>query len=261
MNREIQVSPQYLYKYMGNIDYLRQMLETNTLYMSSALEFNDPFDMNIKPNADIGDDRMAQYSGIIQATDSDIRRKLTPEQIAHFLKTKEYATPDGQSRLLQGAMNGVLSHGVFCLTTIECSLKFWSIYANNYSGVCLRFKPDYHVLPFKSSSDVKYGEHYPVVGIDEYDKFEGLFLYKHNDWQDESEWRIVLKRAAKQRVPFQPNELDSIICGFNMQPRDIDRIRGWVVLSPSAEIYRPKLFITKKKDGVLGLYYEEDKIY
>jgi hypothetical protein len=256
-----QTSPVYLYKYIGNIEFARQIIQTNSLYMSSATEFNDPFDLNIHPNVDIGDERMEKYSRNLIETNEKIRNKITDDQLKEYFDKKVYASPEGKNHLLQGAMMGILSHGVCCFTTHECNLKFWSLYSNDYSGVCLKFRPDYSRRPFEQSSDVKYGTEYPPVSIDEYDKFDDLYLYKHLDWADEKEWRIILKKSAKERVKFHCEELDSIICGYNMKARDIEKIQSWMILSESAEFYRPKLFISKRNKKEFGIEYCEVKLF
>ena len=229
--------------------------------MSSATEFNDPFDLNIHPEVDIGDERMEKYSEYLLTNFENVRKKLTDDQINEFLDKKEYATAEGKNKLLQGAMMGILSHGVCCFTVLECNLKFWSLYSNDYSGVCLRFKPNYLNTPFKQSADVKYGTHYPSIGIDEHEKYDNLFLYKHSDWEDEKEWRIVLPRAAKRRVKFHFSELDAVICGYNMKARDIEKMQSWLVLSETSEIYRPKFMISNRKKGELGIEYTEVNLF
>jgi hypothetical protein len=265
--------PEYLYKYFSNPNYALNIIVHNLLYMSNPTEFNDPFDLHIKPNVNISNERYKQHMRTqYDKNINGFRDKIPIEQFNEYLESKIYCTEAEKEKIIAGAMSGILSHGIFCLTELYNNMKFWAVYANNHKGLCIKFKPDYTKVPFSQCARVEYNDIYPDVGIDNEEYYYKLFTTKHSDWEDEKEWRIILNkkvmlsiqqqmRIAPKLVPIEGFQIDSIICGYNMEPRQINIIKSWIALSNFAEIHRPKLLTCVHSDGLLSFQNKEIALY
>lgn len=255
------LAPKKLYRYYGNIDYARSAIENNKLYMSSATQFNDPFDLNIVPITDISEERIIKFAkSEFEEKKTQMMKEmdLTDESkyydiIETYFKERKFATEEGRKSIESGAIFGIVSHGVCCFTELFNNMHFWANYAGNHTGICLEFTPDYRKLPFNKLGIVEYQHNYPEIAIDEKDKYKQFFQIKHIDWEFEKEWRLIIPHTAEKTIEFAFYELSAIFCGCNIRPNDKEKIKVWLLSNRNVARFRPKLYSTEKNQDEFGL--------
>lgn len=168
-----------LYKYMGNIDYMFESIENNTIYFSLSDSFNDPFDCKFVNDGLLLD---LDYNGnkeMILSMINVILLKCKAFFIPFFRDGKDYdlmektflqKTEDREtiapSEYLQfvydyAEYNGTFAEFYDCIkqsyivsqpivslcrrvtSFSECndSIPMWAYYADNNNGVCLEYTP------------------------------------------------------------------------------------------------------------------------
>jgi hypothetical protein len=115
----------------------------------------------------------------------------------------------------------------------------WSYYAQNHTGIVLRFTDDTFNNPLKRARRVEYVEHMPSIfdddsfsdflagyGTMEPRKIMDAIIYtKSRQWGHEHEWRVYsgdgrTPTAPYEDCPFGANELDGVIFGMRTAQRD-----------------------------------------
>jgi hypothetical protein len=210
--------PRFIYKFRTldpasaiSIDRLRDLVVRSKLWLSSPLDFNDPFDMQaqtiVDGTAKEQRDRLEQILerqgmgwGKRQRTITDILRK--PE--AEF---REIA-----SGMLRETVERV---GICSFGGDPRSILMWSHYSSHHKGVSLQFEPIRDPATFFRLIAVKYSDDYPEIlwttnpdpGID------AMITTKHRGWAYEKEIRLVFPENSRQFISFDSAALQGIIIG------------------------------------------------
>ncbi len=208
----------FLYKFRSlspcdqtSVDRIRDVLLRSRLWLSSPLDFNDPFDMSAK--------------FIVDATVSEKRNRLRDLLKAQGLKSKQIEKvlpglvikPEAElAEVAQTAWHKkVASTGIYSFGGDPRSILMWSHYASNHEGLCLQFERATDPKTFLQAIPVDYNDQYPEVNWIT-DFREGLIpamLRKHAGWRYERESRIVYIDQAHVYLPFHPEALKGIIIG------------------------------------------------
>lgn len=141
----------------------------------------------------------------------------------------------------QAALHEFMSRvKILCLTDRIDSVPMWSHYADQHSGVALRFcTPAGFDSPWVMAKPIRYVDAPPTLVDREFlpaflagrylpDKrklFEALTYTKGSEWAYESEWRISSgdgrnPKAPFEDLPFFAQEVDAIIFGCRMPEED-----------------------------------------
>ena len=183
-----------------NKKWLIETLINNTIFCSSPIGFNDPWDCKLNFNIDI-------YN------DLNERKKLAKWIIDGRNYFKDEGFSDDDIRIMENrtqdeieyAKNFVLEHvdvlaavpmeyRIYCLGTYVENILMWSHYADSHKGICLEFKlPDkFKKFAFKCN----YQEEYPILKL--HDKNDGLklILSKSVNWEYENEYRILAQERC-----------------------------------------------------------------
>jgi Protein of unknown function (DUF2971) len=126
-------------------------------------------------------------------------------------------------------------HKILCLSEVPDSILMWAFYAQNHSGMVLRFGDAPGVdSPWQTARPVRYVDEVPSIFDDESlsDELSGaevmdprrimdIFCFtKSKHWAHEREWRIYSAagrtRGPHEDLPFNANELSSVIFGLRM---------------------------------------------
>ncbi|MCK5374297.1 MAG: DUF2971 domain-containing protein [Alphaproteobacteria bacterium] len=193
-----------LYRYQQyKIEWLRQTIQDNRIFLSNPSDFNDPWDC--KPYF---------YSNV---DDPMIRKDV----IDYYVQTHQKAYPDGgginietaikklnvNPEKLKALMNKT-SEGIaedinkqyrlYCLTTKPSCPLMWGHYAGKHTGVCLEFKVPNEV--FCGALKVDYEENYPPFELTDNstDTNVKAMTTKSKDWEYEDEYRLIaLEKSTK----------------------------------------------------------------
>lgn len=128
---------------------------------------------------------------------------------------------------------------ILCLSEVPTSILMWSHYAQNHSGIVLRFTDATFNNPLKRAKPMQYVKHMPSLFDDDsfsdflagYGSMEprrimdDLIWSKSNQWAYEREWRVYagdgrISDAPHEDIPFGANELDGVIFGMRTAQRD-----------------------------------------
>lgn len=205
-----QYIPLNLYKYGSfRSEYWKNVICKAQIYLSSPIEFNDPFDC--KANFDY---KRATKKGFFR---NELLKTLSEEKIDKF-----------PSEFVQNVTEMIRKNTfVFCFSEVWNSILMWSHYADSHSGYCVEY----------DMSQVKnylIENLYPVLYEKEYVDMTDSLVYtrskpglichlvKAKEWDYEREWRIV--ENNKKPIYFK-KALKAVHLGINCSPK----IRGEII--------------------------------
>ncbi len=243
----------FLYKFRSldpsnptSVDRIRDVIVRSRLWLSSPVDFNDPFDMSAK--------------FIVDATAQEKRKRIREilrrqgqkwKQIEKELPRLVSKTDAEMSLIAQTTwQNEVEATGIYSFGGDPRSILMWSHYSSNHEGLCLQFErsadPDafFHAIP------VEYNDNFPVVNwVTEFSK--GLIpamLRKHVGWRYERENRLVHIRQARKYIPFKPNALKGVIIGCEAKEGTIEALMGLLKERLSYGYKEPRIYRALKHE-------------
>lgn len=199
-----------LYKYYGNLDYAKDVIENHRIHFESPKEYNDVYDSATY----ITDEQILSmyypkelilYVLGIFASEKEEIEKFNKEFISLYDEMSEICIKDSiegfvksfpkySFKTLLTVFRTVLSLSdiyttdnpkITCFTENNDSLLMWSYYANSHKGVCLGFDLNKDEELLNHCYKVQYSKHFNT-GDENY-----IFYTKSEEWQHEQEWRIV----------------------------------------------------------------------
>jgi hypothetical protein len=180
--------------------YLADLVTTGTLFVPTALTFNDPWEAgpNFQP-VPWRTDRDREVAEFLAFLTPDLntvqhRAHLT-EQVRHF--SPEAVLREGQ-RILRERL---LQIPIISLSDRPDNFLMWSYYARGHNGYALVF--DARCLPFAGAVKVRYSRRHPRVFLNTRDMM-GLSVRvlatKARQWRHEGEWRVIAPAGATERI-------------------------------------------------------------
>lgn len=205
--------PHSLYKY-GSFEncYWENVIYKAQIYLSSAKNFNDPFDCRAN----------FEYKRAISK--GEFRKRL----ISRFgeREVENLSNDIVQKYIIEGMREDVF---VFCFSEVWNSILMWAHYGHNYNGYCIEYD-------MKKVRDFTIYNLYPVLYESEYiDITDSLIscndntglicnVAKAEEWSYEKEWRIVEYR----KNPFYFRKaLKAVYLGKNCSPKIRENIIHW----------------------------------
>jgi hypothetical protein len=221
--------PGFLFKYHPLNIHLVELMTQAEFYLSSKSELNDPLDSAYTIDQE---DYMRlyfeKYPHLANDNESIERVKwLFEKRLENFASDWTSGIDDLTSRMR-----------VACFTEDGDNSLMWSHYANNHSGVCLKFDLARDDNFKKSVQPVKYRN--KLVEIKKLSDLKRCLLTKLTTWKSEREWRIV---SDKPRFRFKQEALVEILFGLRVSDRTINWFKSFSenVYYGHAPLYRLKL--------------------
>ncbi len=173
--------PKYLYKYYSINENSIDCLEKDYFYLSNSKDFNDPFDCN---------------------------RNLILENQKE-LKNFDHVDSLNDNREI----------GIACFTQHELEPLLWSHYTNSYKGFCLKINIELFLKSQSQQLELKkviYSENPEIISINHPFSDYYQFILKLNNWEYESEWRLIFKNpvSISNKVNFNKNCIEEITIGY-----------------------------------------------
>lgn len=225
--------PAYLYRYIsmdgGKAEWAADLLVQNRLYLSSPLEFNDPFDC--LPVITVPSEEEV-LSGVLDRMRSRVEG-LGPSDVADAnLAAMKRGGPATIRNFAVSAFNTTADAlGVYCFSERADDILMWSHYAACHRGIVVRF--DMSKWPFESLSQlwrVRYENSRPIVAfkgpLDQDELFRALIL-KSDHWAHEREWRLLVQRRSRQVVEIPPDLIDAVIFGTRTSTSIKELVTSW----------------------------------
>ena len=202
-------------------------------YLSSAADFNDPFDClpfiaSPSSSVDFSAWKEQVAASMTQALGYDLPPAFVQRRIADTLS--EHSPAEMIPVLQQAARKNAEAMGVLCMAECVESVLMWSHYASNHRGIALRFDfredPHSSLRPFWK---VAYQDERPVVR----DFYSGqadrplasALAVKAAFWSYEQEWRAMKPDRARQTLSFDPCVITGLVLGAQCVEADRDWLR------------------------------------
>lgn len=195
--------PAILYKYRtwpsesDNFQYQKRILTHNELYLSSANQFNDPFDCAL-PFKYIESD--LTHGNLFKKL-YDSGKELWPELQDEELKRLSLDRIDSgvfedgrywKENRSDFQEKNSSKFGIFSLSAVNDNLLMWSHYSNSHTGFCIGFDAEKLFDLSGSLGEVVYDNVFPEINLfdNSTKNFLRFFITKSNDWEYEAEYRI-----------------------------------------------------------------------
>lgn len=220
--------PKHIYKYEPFTTQSLQNLKAQSLYFSSPLNFNDPYDCALstavnEPTEDEINEFKKSYS-MREDIPLNIRSKF---QTAETSQLKENLVNGAEAILKKHAESFIKEKGVCCFSEKKDDLLMWSHYGSKYKGFCLEFSTEFE--PFLKMRAVRYTEIMPKIDTinamlnDDFGGILDLFYTKSKSWSYEKEWRII-HHHADTLFTYPANALKSIYFGPDIDQQSLEII-------------------------------------
>ncbi len=189
--------PHFQYKYKAlasdpagpQARHLRDIIVDSRLWLSSPLDFNDPFDMTARVVFEGDPDTVRRRFKQLIADKSGKGWKERKAMLEEFV-----ARP---RNMLQGEAERAFSKnlgqiGVFSFAGDPRSVVMWSHYGDHHIGICLQFEVARDTQTMLVAVPVKYVRDYPTLNWvgETAEQLKHVLLNKFEKWRYEGEWRI-----------------------------------------------------------------------
>lgn len=213
-----EVIPDTVYHYT-KYDTLEKIINSTSLKFSRRYELNDPWDCDI----DIID-----FSVSKKAFHKYVKNNK-PKYVAKndMRKIKNDKVNSIKSLRIE-YLNRLNNIGVCCFSTRNDNRLCWGQYADKFQGVAIGFSPSIEIssrfIPFfveyeKKPSTIKYFTNTDTASV-------GLvFQKKHQDWQNEDEFRIVSMEQSGL-IKFEKKIIKEVIFGLNETSQRIQKVKS-----------------------------------
>lgn len=233
-----ELEAKYFFKYMSINQYLYESISNQTLWFSSYLKFNDPFEAK-KPIAHGSDEatienflRMSIDNNGINESNNYVLKKIAEWKENPMIVEKEIKSDIERQ---------FCNLGICCFSEIKDDILMWSHYANGHKGVCLEFDISNELLfkdTYNPNNIYPYKINYPVdntfqklfdPSILPEESLLGYLVTKSNRWQYEQELRIFGQCGTRK---FNHNCLSAIYFGTS-----VDKDQKKAIINICSKIY------------------------
>lgn len=260
----------YLFQFRKIDSYLFQTLINRTLWFSSPRVFNDPFDCQLPIRTDNSLEEITKYLLYLNkqchyyhSKDEVVQRAKDLEEDRDRLKELLYPIIFEHRRFSCFVDNENLVYG---------NSTMWGNYADKSKGVCLKFQLENEIEESFELHDIKiaplYVDYKKVIPTFNYIRHKlGIkqdinstsqyyFGIKSNQWEDESEVRLIIENSREkfkkdyEPVIFRAICLKEVIFGCNSEKEDKDLISKIINCNP--EYSHVKITKLKKSNEWFG---------
>jgi hypothetical protein len=227
------MSIEFLYKYGRLNEHSEALFSTDSIWLSSAAELNDPFECTPSFIFTHEPEKiMAQLIRTIRNNNPNLTDKAVDAEAAAIYLNGRHQDPEVWESLKIDLISTFRHRvGLYCLTERRDSILMWSHYAADHNGYCIEFQATDYTPVFGTSQQVSYSTEYPEIdfyntSID--DKIKLAFLTKCADWNYEKEWRIIDHEHGSGGRRYPPELMKGVIFGLRMQEKHKTQIREWI---------------------------------
>ena len=244
INREIENTPSILYKYRYfDIDeYHTKSLSENTIWCTSAKNFNDPFDCAL--SYDMTGTKQDKIKWARQVIKSEFPR-LTDLENMKFAEDKiiEIENDPGRDEWIHDYVveTNYNKFGICCIAGNRDNLLMWSHYSQNHTGFCIGLSTTklfdlqeqlaHETEELLEFHKVEYSDSIPIINFyevmlvdDNKEHISPLVTTKSSHWEYEHEYRLIYWDKVNQPLTLLQDTIVEIIVGCRAQERDIQKI-------------------------------------
>ena len=222
-----------LYKYGKLGEHSESLFTTPTIWFSSPVGLNDPFECRPWFTFDGTEvEVLSVFSRIVrrnapELADDQVRARSIEMQKRHSNKDDSF-----WDRFREQVAQMIANHiGLCCLTTSNENILMWSHYANDHQGFCVEFQATDTTPFFGEAQRVNYEKSFPTVDFfrtSPENQVDLMFLTKYSGWSYESEYRIVDHQGGVGLHAYPIELLKSVTFGLRTPEKDRLQIREWL---------------------------------
>lgn len=211
--------PLCLYKYR-DIESVKKIISNNSLLFSSALDFNDPFDCQVLIRTDLKKNQLKNF----MRKEID-KPGMSNNKIKEIVKSCKKDKSSFKSLLRTEIKQNINDSGICCFSKNNDNILMWSHYAQNHSGVCLKFDLKKDIVFFTYPFPVNYKADFPTINvITDHNWPITSVVSKHEGWRYEEEVRVV-KIDNKGLFAFKKDALIEVIFGYRTEKKEVNEIK------------------------------------
>lgn len=216
-----------LFKYYGNTSYAKDAIENSRIHLEKPIEYNDIYDSGfiIKKNnlnrvyseSFFTDASLKKYYSFLNNDEKETlkTKSLSFWNLIEYLCEKNKGIDKDafiEDCLLVAQQGGMViqadNNKISCFSEVNDSLLMWAYYAQNYSGVCVRFNASEDSILSQHCRKVQYTNQFIS------DNTFGNYFRKSIQWSHEQEWRIV---CDTQEEYLSIDSIDAIYLGMRLE--------------------------------------------
>lgn len=212
--------PRFVYKYRSvdpadpkSIQFARDIILDSHLWLSSPIDFNDPFDMGGAVTVEgTVNERERKIRGLLGKHRPELRWKSREAEVRRLMAMPR----EDWNRVVKTThRHSIENVGVCSLSDDPRGILMWSHYAGQHTGICIQFEVGRDPRTFLGALSVDYCEDYPVVNwlSDTAEQLKRVILRKHDAWAYERERRIIRIQAARTRLRISHDAITGVILG------------------------------------------------
>jgi hypothetical protein len=252
----------FLYKFRAfdaanseSVDRMRDVIVRSRLWLSSAQDFNDPFDGQGKVIA------KGSISQKRERLDALLKKQGLTWNRRKKQLTKLAARPDAfyEEKVREFYKGHLNKLGIFCLAGDPRSILMWSHYSDNHRGLWLQFESARDPEVFTQIVTMDYAKEYPILNwtTDFEQGSVALMARKHEGWSYECEARIRVINRAHSYLPFNPEALRAICFGCRTSNPLIERVHTLLDERHKIGLSQLKLFKAVQGDSEYKLVIQK----
>jgi len=248
--------PEILFKYRSWSEpydsgrFQRKLLTHNQIYLSSANQFNDPFDFSLPINFDI---KEYTRENIVKKTFLAMKREFPDQPNEVILKEAKGRYDSGifndnyWKQIAEIEKQEAYKIGIFCLSKKKNDLLMWAHYADWHKGYCVGIQKSElskHFINDALLQPIYYKTKFPLykfINPDPDQHIQRLFT-KSRHWAYEKEYRFIKADSAGTTIELNNEAIKEIILGLKMSEADMNEILKLKNNKyPNAKIYKCEL--------------------
>lgn len=237
---------QYFYKYQKFDQYSERVFLHKKLWISSPLDFDDPYDCRIDFSFDATTEEIAEfYRRELELSPELANNDEEKAQALEIILNVHLTRSADEIRELRNQfdLQRLKQIGVICLTLTTNNKDMWERYGQDHTGYCIEFNrtPLMELKP----KEVKYDDNPPVLNFyrsTREEKAERQFYYKQKKWCFEQEYRMLLQQGHRE-YGFDEHEdyLNAVYFGYKMSLDHEEQIKKWLTAwKKKIKIYKVK---------------------
>jgi hypothetical protein len=267
------IIPNILYKYrhFDEEGHTLSILAEGKLWLSSAKNFNDPFDTALTYDfSNLYGNEAEEWAQIAAERHMPT---LTPSErkIFAFQRLAELRSIPGYIEQLKNEFieRQYEKFGICSLSASRNNLLFWAHYARNHSGICIGF----HTKVIEDYADrlantgilldlipVRYSRDRPKINFfkalqnpDDTEDMKTLLYTKSLEWFYEKEYRLIYWERTNFAIQIETKAISEVILGCSIAPV----YRKLVLKICSSLENKPSIFQAQKSNDLFELEFEQ----
>ncbi len=251
--------PQPLYKYRQwnelcvDQQYQKKILTENEVYLSSANQFNDPFDAAIPFRFKPEQMTPVNIFSKLHQIGRSLEPKISEEELLQKCYNQQYSGHFENGSYWRASyeedIKAYNTFGILSLTSKMNNLLMWSHYANSHRGFCVGLdKYKLREALEGTLEPINYSEEVPYIDLFKNDQEDrtNLLLTKSSEWKYEDEYRLIKSFSSRTAYKLPNDAILEIYLGLKMPEVEREEIVKLAkVKFPKAKLFQSTVLLER----------------